>query len=102
MSVVNASVGFLADLTIALTLAMILGVFAERLRLSPIIGYLAAGMLIGRFTPGYVANVQNVETLAQLGLIFLLFSIGLGFSFEEVKHLGARAIAGNLLVMLLA
>lgn len=98
----NASVTFLADLTIALTAAMVLGLVAERFRINPIIGYLAAGVLIGRFTPAHVASVQNVETLAQLGLIFLLFSIGLGFSFDEVKSLGARAIGGNLLVMALA
>lgn len=80
---------------------MILGLVAERLRMSAIVGYLVAGILIGRFTPGYVASVQNVATLAQLGLIFLLFSIGLGFSFDEVKRLGARAIGGNVAVMVL-
>ncbi len=101
-STLNVSVDFLADLTIALSAAMILGLVAERLRISAIVGYLVAGILIGRFTPGYVANVQNVQTLAQLGLIFLLFSIGLGFSFDEVKSLGARAIGGNLVVMVAA
>ncbi len=98
----NASVNFLADLTIALTAAMILGIIAERFRISAIVGYLVAGVLIGRFTSGYVANPENVETLAQLGLIFLLFSIGLGFSIDEVRKLGARAIGGNLIVMVLA
>lgn len=93
----TASVAFLADLTVALAAAMVLGALASRLRLNPILGYLAAGILIGPSTPGYVARADTLETLATLGLIFLLFSIGLGFSFHEIQELGVRGIAGNLL-----
>jgi len=91
----DVSVRFLADLTIALTAATLLGALAARIRLNPIVGYLAAGIAIGRFTPGYVANTETVATLAQLGLIFLLFSLGLGFSFAEIAELGIAAIGGN-------
>jgi monovalent cation:H+ antiporter-2, CPA2 family len=88
-------VDFLADLTVALAAAAIGGLIATRLRLNPILGYLAAGILIGPFTPGYVARADTLSTLATLGLIFLLFSLGLGFSFAEIRTLGARALIGN-------
>jgi CPA2 family monovalent cation:H+ antiporter-2 len=92
---------FLADLTVALLAAAIGGLLAGRLRLNPILGYLAAGILIGPFTPGYVARAETLSTLATLGLIFLLFSLGLGFSFHEIRTLGPRALLGNGAVMVL-
>jgi CPA2 family monovalent cation:H+ antiporter-2 len=79
-----------------------LGAFvAGRLRLSPILGFLVAGIVIGPFTPGYVARSGTIEQLAELGLIFLLFSLGLGFSVSEVRAIGALPVAGNLVVMAL-
>ncbi len=95
------SLAFLADLTIALTLAMGFGAVAARLHLNPILGYLAAGIAIGPATPGYVARSDALDTMATLGLIFLLFSIGLGFSFAEIVELGPVQLAGNLVVMAL-
>lgn len=92
-------VDFLADLTVALAIAALGGLVATWLRLKPILGYLAAGILIGPFTPGYVARAETLGTLATLGLIFLLFSLGLGFSFEEIRTLGTRALIGNGAVM---
>jgi CPA2 family monovalent cation:H+ antiporter-2 len=92
-------VEFLADLTVALAAAALGGFIASRLRLNPILGYLAAGVAIGPFTPGYVAGAATLDTLATLGLIFLLFSLGLGFSFREIRMLGALPLAGNVVVM---
>ncbi len=94
-------VAFLADLTVALAAAAIGGGLAARLRLNPILGYLAAGIAIGPFTPGYVAHGDVLETLATLGLIFLLFSLGLGFSFPELRSLGVLPLLGNVVVMML-
>ncbi|SNS66216.1 Kef-type potassium/proton antiporter, CPA2 family [Sphingomonas laterariae] len=74
-----------------LVLAFILGQIAFRLRLSPLIGYLLAGIAVGPFTPGYVADQSLANELAELGVILLMFGVGLHFS---VKHLMAvRRIA---------
>ncbi len=93
------NVHFLGDLTVALTAAVVGGWIARRLGLDSIVGYLLAGIAIGPFTPGYVAERQTLGNLAELGLIFLLFSIGLRFSFRELVSAGAAAIAGALAVM---
>jgi CPA2 family monovalent cation:H+ antiporter-2 len=93
------NVHFLGDLTVALTAAVVGGWIARRLGLDSIVGYLLAGIVIGPFTPGYVAERQTLGNLAELGLIFLLFSIGLRFSFRELVSAGAAAIAGALAVM---
>jgi CPA2 family monovalent cation:H+ antiporter-2 len=95
------NVHFLGDLTIALTAAVIGGWIARRLGLDSIVGYLLAGIVIGPFTPGYVAEKQTLGNLAELGLIFLLFSIGLRFSFRELVSAGAVAIAASLGTMAL-
>jgi CPA2 family monovalent cation:H+ antiporter-2 len=93
------NVHFLGDLTVALTAAVVGGWLARRLGLDSIVGYLIAGIAIGPFTPGYVAEKQTLGNLAELGLIFLLFSIGLRFSFRELVSAGAAAIAASLAVM---
>lgn len=94
-------VQFLADLTVALVAAGVGAFIASRLRLSPVLGYLAAGIVIGPFTPGYVASGGTIESLAELGLIFLLFSLGLGFSIGELRAIRTAAIVGNIVVMAL-
>lgn len=90
---------FLADFTAALVFAWAGGALAARLRVNPILGYVAAGIAIGPFTPGYVARGETIDGLATVGLIFLLFSLGLGFSFEEIRRLGGTSLVGNGVVM---
>lgn len=97
----GSELAFLADLTVALVAAVAGGAIASRLKINPIIGYLLAGVVIGPFTPGYVAHSDTLNTLATIGLIFLLFSLGLGFSLHEIKTLGTVALAGNIVVMVL-
>jgi CPA2 family monovalent cation:H+ antiporter-2 len=92
----------LRDLTAAVAAAWIGGAVATRLRLNPMLGYLAAGTLIGPFTPGYQADPSLIQGMATLGLIFLLFSLGLEFSVEELRHLGVRAMSGNVFAMCLS
>jgi monovalent cation:H+ antiporter-2, CPA2 family len=95
----ETTVGFLADLTVALVLASILGAVARKLGLTPILGYVVAGIAIGPFTPGYQAATGSLGGLSELGLILLLFSLGLGFSISELRGVGVVPMAGNVVLM---
>jgi CPA2 family monovalent cation:H+ antiporter-2 len=75
-------------LLVALGAALILGALAHRLRLAPMVGYIAAGLLVGPFTPGFVADREQVLELADLGVALLMFSIGLQFRRHELASVG--------------
>ncbi len=83
-------------LTAGLTGALAFGLFSQKLRLSPIVGYLVAGVLVGPFTPGYVANSGLAEQLAEVGVILLMFGVGLHFHIEELLAVRKIAIPGAL------
>lgn len=95
------TLGFLADLTAALVAAGILGSVARRIGVTPALGYVVAGIIIGPFTPGYQTATGSLGGLSELGLIFLLFSLGLGFSVSELRGVGAVPMIGNLALMAL-
>jgi predicted Kef-type K+ transport protein len=78
----------------ALGAALVLGAIAHRLRMPPMVGYIAAGLLVGPFTPGPVADVEEVEGLAEIGVALLMFSIGLRFRLVELLEAGRVVIAG--------
>ncbi|RWK40956.1 YbaL family putative K(+) efflux transporter [Mesorhizobium sp.] len=84
----------IATLVAGLGLAFILGTLANRLRLSPLVGYLVAGVLIGPFTPGFVADQALARQLAELGVILLMFGIGLHFSLNDLLSVRKIAIPG--------
>ncbi len=75
-------------LLVALGAALVLGALAHRLRLAPMVGYIAAGLLVGPFTPGFVADREQVLELADLGVALLMFSIGLQFRRHELASVG--------------
>lgn len=77
--------------------ALVLGYVASRLRLSPIVGYLLAGIAVGPFTPGFVANREVAEELAEIGVILLLFGIGLRFHLRELFTVWRVALPGALI-----
>jgi monovalent cation:H+ antiporter-2, CPA2 family len=77
-------------LTGGLSAALILGYATERLGLSPIVGYLLAGTLVGPHTPGFVADA----TLAEIGVILLMFGVGLQFHVEELLAVRRVALPG--------
>jgi CPA2 family monovalent cation:H+ antiporter-2 len=81
-------------LLVALVAALALGGLAHRLRLPPMLGYIAAGMVVGPFTPGFVADREEVLALADIGVALLMFSIGLQFSLAELRSVGGRILAG--------
>ena len=75
---------------------------AQRLRLSPLVGYLLAGVLIGPATPGFVADMQLAPELAEIGVILLMFGVGLHFSLRDLLSVRAIAIPGALAQIALA
>lgn len=84
----------IAILVAGLGLAFILGTFANRLRLSPLVGYLLAGVVIGPFTPGFVADQSLARQLAEVGVILLMFGIGLHFSLKDLLSVRTIALPG--------
>jgi CPA2 family monovalent cation:H+ antiporter-2 len=86
----------IAMLVIGLVLAFGLGALAHRFRISPIVGYLLAGVLIGPFTPGYVADQHVADQLAEIGIILLMFGVGLHFSLNDLLSVKAIAIPGAI------
>jgi Sodium/hydrogen exchanger family len=84
----------IATLVAGIGLAFILGALANRLRLQPVVGYLMAGVLIGPFTPGFVADQGLADQLAEVGVILLLFGVGLHFSVGDLNAVKGTAIPG--------
>ena len=81
-------------LTGGLAAALVFGYLTQRLRLSPIVGYLIAGLLVGPYTPGFVADRELAEQLAEIGVILLMFGVGLQFHVEELLAVRNVAIPG--------
>ena len=89
----------LPDLAAALAAAFAGGITARFLRMPTIIGYVAAGIAIGPFTPGYAADIDTVQEVADLGVIFLMFGIGLNFELADLRAVRKAAIPGALVLM---
>ncbi|WP_240126821.1 YbaL family putative K(+) efflux transporter [Thermomonas alba] len=83
-------------------LALALGLLARRLRLSPLVGYLLAGVLVGPFTPGFVADQTLAPQLAEIGVILLMFGVGLHFSPRDLLSVRGVAIPGALVQICVA
>ena len=75
-------------------LAFIFGAMAARLRIPPLVGYLLAGIAVGPFTPGYVADQALALELAEIGVILLMFGVGLHFSLKDLMSVAAIAVPG--------
>ena len=90
-------IGVLMTLAGGFAVALVFGYLAHRLKLSPIIGYLLAGIVIGPFTPGFVADRTSAEHFAEIGVILLLFGIGLRFNLRELVAVWRLALPGALI-----
>jgi len=90
------SIDFIQDLAVILLVAGAVGWICQRIGLSVIVGYLLAGIFVGPYTPPFalVTDIAPVETLAQIGLIFLMFSIGLRLSVRKLRRLGFARLGG--------
>ena len=83
-------------------LALIFGFIAERFKLSALVGYLVAGMLIGPATPGFVADAHIASQLSEIGVMLLMFGVGLHFSIEDLMSVKRIAIPGAIVQMSIA
>lgn len=88
-------------LTAGLSIALVLGFITQRLKLSPIIGYLIAGMCVGPFSPGFVADSSAANQFAEIGIILLMFGIGLHFHIKDLLAVKNIAIPGAVTQILI-
>jgi CPA2 family monovalent cation:H+ antiporter-2 len=95
-------VNLITTLAGGLAAALILGYVTQRLGLSPIVGYLLAGIVVGPATPGFVANREIAEQLAEVGIILLMFGVGLQFHFKELLAVRRIAVPGAVIQSLTA
>lgn len=84
----------IATIAAGFMLAFLFGMIAHRLRLSPLVGYLAAGIVVGPFTPGFVADAKLAQELAEIGVILLMFGVGLHFSLADLMAVRRIALPG--------
>ena len=77
-------------------LAFAFGMLAHRIKLSPLVGYLLAGIVVGPFTPGYVADASLAPQLAEVGVILLMFGVGLHFSPQDLMQVRKVALPGAM------
>lgn len=89
-------VTLLINVAVALAVAFFGGVLARRIGLPTIVGYILAGIFIGPFTPGFVGDMETIGQLAELGVIFLMFGVGLHFSLHDLWKVRSIAIPGAL------
>ncbi|MDQ0467407.1 YbaL family putative K(+) efflux transporter [Labrys wisconsinensis] len=92
----------IATLVAGLGLAFVFGAIANRLRLSPLVGYLVAGVFVGPFTPGFVADQALAPELAEIGVILLMFGVGLHFSLKDLMSVKAIAVPGAVVQIVFA
>jgi CPA2 family monovalent cation:H+ antiporter-2 len=95
-------VSLIAAVAAAFGLALALGLAAQRLGIPPLVGYLVAGILIGPATPGYVADVHLTQQLAELGVMLMMFGVGLHFSLDDLLAVRRIAVPGALVQMMVA
>ena len=86
----------IALLSVGFVSAFVFGLLAQRLKLSPLVGYLLAGIIVGPFTPGFVADQGLASQLAEIGVILLMFGVGLHFSLRDLLDVKGIAIPGAL------
>ena len=92
----------IALLSIGFGLAFVFGALATRLKLSPLVGYLVAGVVIGPFTPGFTADADLASEVAEIGVILLMFGVGLHFSPKDLLSVRAVAVPVALLQIVLS
>ncbi|MFO8009844.1 MAG: cation:proton antiporter [Dehalococcoidia bacterium] len=90
-------ISLITSMAVVLGIALVGGIIAQRLKLPVILGYLLTGIIIGPNVTGLVADTEEVETLATIGVVFLMFTLGIEFSFRTLKKIGLVATGGGIL-----
>ena len=98
----HGELSLVTTIAVALGAALLLGFLALRMKLPAIVGYLVAGVLIGPATPGFVADVGLAQQLSEIGVMLLMFGVGLHFSLDDLAEVRGIAVPGALGKMLLA
>lgn len=89
-------------IAVGLAVAFILGTLAQKVKLSPLVGYLLAGVCVGPFTPGFVADQTIANQLSELGVMLLMFGVGLHFSLDDLMEVKWIAVPGALAQIVVA
>jgi monovalent cation:H+ antiporter-2, CPA2 family len=92
----------ISTIVVGLVLAFALGALAHRFRISPLVGYLLAGVVVGPFTPGFVADQKIATELSEIGIVLLMFGVGLQFSLNELLSVRATALPGVIVQIVIA
>ncbi|MEO8208352.1 MAG: cation:proton antiporter [Chloroflexota bacterium] len=101
----NETLSFILDVGVATAAALLGGVIARRLGQPPLVGYLLAGIVIGPFTPGFVGDVGRISVLAEVGVVLLVFALGVEFSLRElneVRRVALGAAGAQIAITLIA
>ncbi|MGL6028859.1 MAG: cation:proton antiporter, partial [Legionella sp.] len=96
------SLPLLTTIATALAFALILGFIAVKIKLPALVGYLLAGIIIGPFTPGVMANIGIAAELAEVGVMLLMFGVGLHFSVDHLLEMRHIALPGALIQIIVA
>jgi CPA2 family monovalent cation:H+ antiporter-2 len=99
---VHHEIGLISTIAVGLVYALIGGWIAKRIGLPPLVGYLLAGIAVGPYTPGFVADVKLAPQLAEIGVILLMFGVGMHFSLRDLLATRKVALPGALLQIAVA
>src|SRR5256885_8286610 len=96
-------VAFLQDLAVVMIVAALVTILFHRLKQPVVLGYILAGVIVGPHTPPYplIHDQQTIHTLAELGVVFLMFSLGLEFNLKKLRAVGGAALIAAALEILL-
>jgi CPA2 family monovalent cation:H+ antiporter-2 len=101
-AITTHDVPLIATIAVSLAFALVGGLLAVRLRLPPLVGYLLAGIVVGPFTPGFVADAKLAPQLAEIGVILLMFGVGTHFSIRELFAVRRVALPGAFTQIIVA
>ena len=96
------SVSLITTIAAALGLALVLGFIAARLKVPPLVGYLISGIILGPATPGFVADIELSSQLAEIGVMLLMFGVGLHFSLNDLLAVRHIALPGAIVQIVVA